>query len=194
MEEPAQRIKDDPCPQRPQRSSDPVGGHETLVHVGVEAPGQPLVQGNLQEKRGAPDQDEEAEADGGDGPESARAQRKRDRGSQLYDHRGNDHKGDQPGMLGCVVGEAGLTDAREEWVVDDLNNPNDAGHEQGCRRVGQEHPLHAVVVNAAPGLRNANLRRRRMMRRFAEQRVPSSHPQFQAWRGWDGKRFGSRRV
>lgn len=122
----------------PGEGSDPVGGDERSGGGGIEGTGERLVARDLDEERREPAEDqEECAADrqwtrGPAGEEDRRDAGDFDEHERADDERGAAHVG------ALVVGVPLNADLREEWVVDDLDEPDQANHRDGREGVGVE--------------------------------------------------------
>ena len=108
--------------------------------------------GYLNEERGKPDECHESEAQPDrPGRRVTRPGDEGDRGEGLHEHQGADdasRASDVPGVIREVLGP---TDAPEKRVVNELDEPDQAGQGEGGRRLEQEERGHGDGPSDQPG-------------------------------------------
>jgi hypothetical protein len=111
------------------------------VGGGIEAAPELAVARRLQRGRREPHHREEGEP--GDrepqGNPLWRTKNEGDGGRGLREHRRPDHEARETRVGPGVSGEASAPDAGEEGVMHDLDEPDDAYHDEGHREVDEEH-------------------------------------------------------
>lgn len=138
----------------PRRGAQPIGGGEPANEGGLVTGGKAIVERDLQEPGAGPNGGEQEHAGEGEGAVGAGgAEAKGGGGRELDEHDGGDDEGGAALVLALVSGEVGVADGTKERVVDDLDEPDETGHEPGGRGVhgedggvgGQRLALVAVV-------------------------------------------------
>lgn len=122
--------------------ADPVGGDEQGMSHGVKTLGEAFMLGGLREEGAEPDDGDQNEAGPGDPRFNAgwALPCDQDSGAGFKGHGGEDDIGGELLVLFFVVGELVSADGGEEGVVDDLGEPDQAGHEPGGGGVDDEEP------------------------------------------------------
>jgi hypothetical protein len=87
------------------------------------------------------DEDESGEGDRGWEAQRCRAEWRvegGEGGEEFEEHGWKDDPGGALGVDGLVAGEVLRSYFGEEWVMDDLDEPDEAGHEEGCGDLDKE--------------------------------------------------------
>lgn len=133
---------------RPSQGADPVRVNEPGVDCRIESSGELMVERDLEQRRGNPDQSEKTEAQ-----EKRRGtltvQPKPSPGSQFKEHQRPHEGGDVPGMSQVIRAETLRSDVRHEGIMEELDGPDqsaqDARHgkvpNQQCRH-GEPRGVH----------------------------------------------------
>jgi len=65
----------------------------------------------------------------------------RDRRRRLNEHQWTNDKGDPSGVLRLIVNECLSADVGEEWIMHDLNGPDQTGQEAGRGNLNQQYEV-----------------------------------------------------
>lgn len=107
---------------------------------GIEEDGEAVVEGDLEEEGRGPEQ----EGEGGGGPIEAdvgKGEEESEGGEEFGDHGGSGDEGGEELVAAFVGGEALGGYGEEEGVMDDLDEPDEAGHVEAEGEVGEQEAV-----------------------------------------------------
>lgn len=97
------------------------------------------MQGSLPEDGGQPDDEQNTQHQTPE-PKWLAGQCQPSRGGQLQDHERPDHQPDRAAVMPVESAEFRRTDARKGGILDQLHQPNEAGHAEGRGSLEALHP------------------------------------------------------
>lgn len=107
---------------------------------GIEEDGEAVVEGDLEEEGRGPEQ----EGEGGGGPIEAdvgKGEEESEGGEEFGDHGGSGDEAGEELVAAFVGGEALGGYGEEEGVMDDLDEPDEAGHVEAEGEVGEQEAV-----------------------------------------------------